>query len=154
MSVRKIYQNKFPYFVTANIRGKEPFFDNIKFAEIAAELLVRAEAKYKIDLYAFVIMPHHIHVLFKTSEYTNLSRVMQRYKSYVYQQWRKELGFVNKVWQKSFDYRIKNNLESFRKSLDYMNNNPKKLLLPKKYYEIPYMYFNDLKIERISKIFY
>jgi len=49
------------------------------------------------------------------------------------------------IWQKRFNTRIINNNEYLATIIDYIENNPIKEHLPKKFQQIPYQYFDRRK---------
>jgi len=153
MTTKRIYQTKYPILITTNTKERFCIFGELECAEIAARSLFFMEDIYKFDLLGYIIMPEHIHVLLMAKKYINMSEIIQRYKSYVYHQMRKQLGVKDKIWQKSFDYRIKNNLGAFLKAIEYIKNNPSKWQLPGKYYKSPYLYINKSKIAKIKRTF-
>ena len=147
MSTRRIYQNKYPYLVTSNVIERFHVFDDDRFAGEISDLFLQGEKIYKYNLFSFVIMPDHFHFLLKTAESNDLSKIMQKIKSIFYKNIREKYLFKDKIWQKSFDFRIKDNKELFMESIAYIKNNPIKWQLPEKYSKIPYIYFNNKKID-------
>jgi REP element-mobilizing transposase RayT len=129
-------------------------FDNISYAAIAADILRRLESIYNFNLYGFVIMPNHIHILLRTTTNGNsFSNIIQKFKSLVYHEFNKKHGVLDKFWQKSFYATIKNSLEECQTTLTYMKNNPIKWELLEIYSHYPYQYFNKQKIKELPDLF-
>jgi putative transposase len=53
------------YFITAATYHKTPFFDNNPKKEILKNILKEKAAKFSVDIFAFVIMDNHYHLLIK-----------------------------------------------------------------------------------------
>ena len=63
MSQRRIYQDEFPYFVTTKTKEGVWFFDETKCAKLLSDIILQACQLKKHILYAYCIMPDHLHVL-------------------------------------------------------------------------------------------
>ena len=67
----------YDYFVTFNTKNRQPYLANPEFANIVAQTIHYHQS---IALFAWVIMPDHVHLLF-TLKTGNLSRAIQSIKS-------------------------------------------------------------------------
>jgi len=63
MTQRRIYQDEYPYFVTTKTKDGIWFFDKIKYAKLLSNIIFQACQLKKFILYAYCIMPDHLHAL-------------------------------------------------------------------------------------------
>lgn len=101
------------------------YLRNPKVAEIVEENLLRfADVKYK--LFAWVIMPNHIHILLRPLEGYSLSEIVHSCKSYTSTKANKVLNRTGKFWfPEPFDRFIRD-YDHFEKAFNYIERNPVK----------------------------
>jgi putative transposase len=76
------------------------------------------------ELYEFVVMPDHIHLLLAPKAGVALERAMQFFKGGFSHRFMKETGSRMEIWQKSFtNHRIRD-LADFEKHRRYIHMNP------------------------------
>src|SRR5574337_1032799 len=88
------------YFVTKSAINRlaegEPFTDGVLMGEGIPQLVIATlrwlHRKEHIDLLAYVVMPDHVHVLFRLRERQELADVMRRFGSYTGRQIAAKLG--------------------------------------------------------------
>jgi putative transposase len=105
------------FFITAITNNRRRIFQTATNAQLFVETLqhYRSEGFYK--LFAFVVMPDHVHLLVTTED---LTTAMQRIKG----------GFSHKlasklpVWQRGFTDHIVLNRNHFDTRRDYIHQNP------------------------------
>jgi REP element-mobilizing transposase RayT len=68
------------FFITTVTRDRYPFFKEAAFCEIFIEQLRLSKKHRDFRLYAFVIMPDHIHIIIHPGEKETISRVMHHLK--------------------------------------------------------------------------
>ncbi len=77
----------------------------------------------RYDLFAFVVMPNHVHVLFRPIFGNSVSEILHSWKSFTSKAISKEMGLAGTLWQKeSFDRCIRNQAH-FIKTVDYIKHN-------------------------------
>ncbi|MCX6152726.1 MAG: transposase [Candidatus Kapabacteria bacterium] len=122
-------------------------------------------SKFDYDLFSFVIMPDHVHIILQpkeieTNKYVNLSKIMQAIKGYAAKQILKHLIQMGKHAQtevselpikhifqaESFDRIIRNDEELFEK-MNYILNNPVKRGLIENGYNYK-CYWDNSKVEQ------
>lgn len=69
------------YFVTASICGWKPLFNNPAYAEIVLNSLDWLRRNQHMKLFAFTIMPTHLHAILKP-EGNKIGEVVQKFGSY------------------------------------------------------------------------
>ncbi|MBI3194682.1 MAG: transposase, partial [Ignavibacteriae bacterium] len=95
MTFRSVQEDEHCYFVTATIVGwKKLFFQNI-FAKIVLDSLQWHRVNTKLKLYAFVVMPNHVHVLVKPLPPVFVQDVLQGFGSFTAHEFLKQLRLQN-----------------------------------------------------------
>jgi putative transposase len=78
----------------------------------------------RYELYVFVVMNDHVHVILRTFKDHQLERLLQSLKSYSANQLHKYFGRTGKIWQaESFDRIVRNEEEYYQKA-KYIYDNP------------------------------
>ncbi|HEX6982417.1 MAG TPA: transposase, partial [Balneolaceae bacterium] len=101
--------------------------------------------KEHYDLYAFTIMPNHVHLVFrhlnisKSSEY-GVTSIMQSIKSYTALECNKVLGRKGVFWQSESYDRVIRDQNELEKTIRYTLNNPVKAGLIDHWQEWSYNY--------------
>lgn len=116
------------YFVTICIQNRRKILGNISKDEIKlsklGELIDKnikdiEEIFEDIIIDEYVVMPNHIHliILINSSNKTNLSRIIKKYKEII----TKEIG--QSIWQRSYYEHIIRNEKEYYKIKEYIQNN-------------------------------
>jgi REP element-mobilizing transposase RayT len=80
--------------------------------------------RYKLS--AWVVMPNHIHYLFRPMAGNPLSDLMKNFKSYTSHKANKLLRRSGQFWQEDYFDRYIRNYEHYEKTIDYIEMNPVK----------------------------
>lgn len=103
----------------------ECFLKERRIAEIVKDSLQKFDGE-RYKLIAWIIMPNHIHLLLKSLNGWELSKILQSFKSFTAQEANKILSRSGKFWMREyFDRRIRD-YEHFEKTVRYIENNPVK----------------------------
>jgi putative transposase len=121
-----LYLDERIYFVTTSTLNKERFFDTRPKKKIITDKLEAAATKYKVRVYAWVILSNHYHFLFRFRENQNLGKL---------------IGFINggssfelnssedkkgrHIWWNYWDNCIRNE-QTFYRRFNYIHHNPVK----------------------------
>jgi putative transposase len=134
------------YFITTRLKQEGHFLTKNE-AEIVANTILDSSTRKEITLYAYVIMPNHIHILLKPI-ICGISKAMQLIKG----RSSRQLGEGN-VWQKGFfDFGILTE-EKFREKFNYIHFNPVKWGLVEKAEDYKYSSALAYKVE-YGEVFY
>ena len=106
-------------------------------AKMVQEALLKFE-NVRYRLYAWVVMPNHLHSLMKRFEGFELSDIMHSLKSYTAHEANKILGRTGKFWWDEYFDRYVRDAEHFKKIMKYIENNPVKAGLCKTAEEWPF----------------
>ncbi|MES2705551.1 MAG: class I tRNA ligase family protein [Verrucomicrobiota bacterium] len=98
--------------------------------EAAISAIVASALKHfdgdRYHLYAAVVMPNHVHVLFQLLGENQISDILQSWKSFTSKQINTKLGGEGRLWQvESYDRLIRNE-RHFGAVVNYIRNNPEK----------------------------
>lgn len=105
-------------FITTNTQGRVRIFANPACARIAAETLYSIQDFYPFFLFAFVIMPDHIHLLLNMPEGSSISKMMGIYKRAV----AFNIG-QGPIWQSRFHIKYPKSIGNIMR---YIHENPVK----------------------------
>ena len=123
--------------MTTNVCRRQKTFLNSQIADIVLSALFFLRDKGYYQLYSFVIMPEHLHLIILPQNKKTLSQIMHSLKSYTAKKINSLLGRSGKIWQDGFYERIIRNEDDLREKATYIENNP----LRKNLVEEPEKYF-------------
>jgi putative transposase len=128
------------YFITTRIKNEGRFLTEHE-AEIVVNTILDSSTRKEITLYAYVIMPNHVHLLIKPTSY-GISKAMQFIKGRSSRQMNE-----GNFWQKGFfDFGILTE-EKFREKFNYIHSNPVKWGLVKEAENYKYSSAMAYKVE-------
>lgn len=123
--MRRVPENRdatgLTFFVTARLETKQPIFKDKGRALFVLNTLNFYRQRGDIDLYGFVIMPDHIHIIVKLNGNITLSWWMDRFKSYI----GRHLG-EGPIWQQGFWSEAIPDYSFLEQKLRYIHDNPVK----------------------------
>jgi len=96
-----------------------------EIAEIVAGSL-RAFDESRYRLYAWCVMPNHVHVIFEPRTTHHLSDIVHSWKSYSAKMANRILGRTGTFWQREYWDRLIRNDEEFSLAVAYVIGNPEK----------------------------
>jgi len=141
MTFSSIHDINHLYFVTASISGWKHLLAEPKYIQIVLDSLVWLQNEKRILLFAFVIMPSHLHLLLKPEGKT-IGEVLQDFGSYTahaflqelrkekrndllkwFHEQRRDVRHEHSIWQ---DIQAKNiySSEFLFQKMEYMHSNP------------------------------
>jgi len=94
-------------------------------AAIMRECLLRGHGT-RYDLFAWVVMPNHVHALVLPYPGVLLSKIVQTWKGYGAHAINQHLGRTGKLWQRDYYDRYMRSDRHFRASIEYIEMNPVK----------------------------
>jgi putative transposase len=118
------YSLPFAYFITICAKDKEKIFCNESLNNEIIDCLKQEREKTGIKVFAYCLMPDHLHILFSPLGSTmNVSRFIGGFKSKTTRMgWKYKIG--DKIWQGRFYDHIVRGSESLKKICEYMLLNP------------------------------
>jgi 3-hydroxymyristoyl/3-hydroxydecanoyl-(acyl carrier protein) dehydratase/REP element-mobilizing transposase RayT len=98
-------------------------FNDVRCAGTVADALRHFDSQ-RYTLYAWCVMPNHVHVVFRASPEHDLSEILHSWKSFTAKECNKVLGRTGEFWQReSFD-RIVRDAADFERRVRYTLDNP------------------------------
>ena len=121
-----IYKDEVIYFVTVRTIKKEKLFNTDEKKKILYQALRKSLENYCYQLYAWIILDNHYHLLFRTREGKNLGKFISNLNSVS----SKNLNKLDKqkgrnIWFQYWDYCIRNE-KDFYSHFNYIHHNPVK----------------------------
>jgi len=138
------------FFVTTTIKEHQKLLSTGALKSKFRKILFESIRRHNIDLYGFVIMSNHFHLLLKVKGGgTGLAKFMQQVKSIS-----AGLLFPERkgIWQARFDDLAIYTLEQFRIKLNYIHNNPVKAGIVGDAEEYVYSSARDWKADAVRTI--
>jgi REP element-mobilizing transposase RayT len=141
MTFPSVHEVNHLYFVTASITGWQHLLSEPKYIQIVLDSLVWLQKEKRILLFAFVIMPSHLHLILKPENKT-IGEVVQDFGSYtahmflqelrkekrndllmLFHEQRRDARHEHSIWQ---DIQAKNiySSEFLFQKMDYIHSNP------------------------------
>ena len=112
------------FFVTSVTWGRRSLFQSERAARLLLDTISNYRERGIFELYEFVIMPDHVHLLLAPKAGVALERTMQFIKGGFSHRFMKETGSRMEIWQRSFtNHRIRDWID-FEKHRRYIHLNP------------------------------
>jgi len=112
-----------PFSITIGTSPRQPVFQDLAFGRACVEELDRVRQQTGHPIFAYCLMPDHVHLLVAATEDVSLPQFIQRWKSVCYKRWR-EAGGERSFWQRSFYERAIRQKEDLRGVARYILMNP------------------------------
>ena len=142
MKYKTVFDEHHLYFVTCTIAGWKPIFADPVYADIVLQSLAWLRRQGHIQLFAFVVMPTHLHAIIKPLTGT-ADQLVQRFASYTAHEILKQLrrdhkaGFLaffrqaaqqdhdreHRIWEEALAKNVYSEAFLFQK-MEYTHNNP------------------------------
>ena len=128
----QIYRRKLPhwrleesvYFLTWRLHRGQPELSPSERSAIVSALRYFNGQRY--ELFAFVVMPDHVHVLMKPHGFS-LQNIVHSWKSFSANRLQREFGREKRIWQEEYYDRIMRDEAEFLEKANYIFNNPAKV---------------------------
>ena len=118
-----LFSEKFDEYLDVGIG--ECYLRNPEIADLVENALKHFDDK-KYRLFAWCVMPNHVHVLLQVFPRHTLGEITHSWKSFTAHEADKILGITGKFWQReSYDHIVRSE-KSFYKIVEYILNNPVK----------------------------
>lgn len=120
---RLLISNACYHIIQRGNQKQNTFLENADF-EKYLQILLHYKIKYGFKLYAFCLMPNHIHLIIELKKINDLSKIMQGV-SLTYVLWfNKKYGKVGHLWQGRFKNMIIQKDRYLIDCLNYIEYNP------------------------------
>lgn len=150
----RIYYNSAAYHICTRGNNKQKILSKDEDKQAFLETLAKYRERLKFKLYAFVIMPNHVHLLIQTQGKVNISKIMQAIMLSYSQKFRNKYDYTGYVWQGRFKSSVLENDQYVKTCINYIHNNPIRAELVKniKDYQFSSHHFYHSGINPISSL--
>jgi len=103
----------------------------------AAKIVIDAWKFYDgtaYDLYDWVVMPNHVHLMIRQYDGKNLGKIIGAWKGYTSKEIAKTFGFTSQIWMAGYWDRMIRDAKHFQIARDYILGNPEKAGLTQGFY--------------------
>jgi putative transposase len=122
-NLKRYHHSEQSHFITFSCHHRRPLFQTDEGKTTFEIALERIRQKFDLRIYAYVIMPEHVHLLVSEPEQGLLSEALKSLKQGVS---RRLLGDGDHFWQKRYyDFNVRN-AHQFSEKLRYIHRNPVK----------------------------
>jgi REP element-mobilizing transposase RayT len=112
------------YFVTWRLARQQVQLSSDERAEVVSAIRHFANERYQ--LFAYVVMNDHVHVLLSPNDAVSLLSIVQSWKSFTANLFQRKHGRRGALWQRSFFEHAVRNDEDLNTKAEYIVNNPAK----------------------------
>lgn len=124
MTKKRIIDSGLCYFVTTVTFQRQLFFKDPKAAWFFIHTLGYHKFIYEYLLYAYVVMPDHIHAIVQPDGKYTISNIMHHVKGTFSRKYNEFTGHKGHVWQEGFYDQIIRGPGHIRKTINYTHQNP------------------------------
>lgn len=114
------------YHVIARANRQEFILQSKGVKILFLQIIKRAKLRFNFTIETFVIMSNHVHILIRPHTNENLSKIMQWILATFAINFNKRLNLIGHVWYDRFHSNIIKNFKQWKKTFDYINENPVK----------------------------
>lgn len=129
-NIRKFGIKRVNHIVIRGVNKQDIFIDKQDKSKFINEILNTKE-KYHYELYAFVIMPNHVHVVIRDKEF-NLPSIMNSLQTRYVSYFNKKYERVGHLFQDRYFNKIIEDENYFKSTIRYIHKNPEKAHIAKR----------------------
>ena len=123
--------------ITIAVQDRQPIFTNPEVASAAVEVLRSHSSRSSIRVYAYCVMPDHVHMIIEPSTNCDIVTFVGQFKNLTLRRaW--SHGVKGSFWQSSFWDRFLRREEALEDVIMYVLNNPIRSGLVEHWREYPY----------------
>ena len=153
-----IRTNLYPYHVYIRTNNKEWFdLPMAEVWELCLNALKTSQKQHKVQIYCFVLMSNHYHLMIKTPE-SNLDKFMYSFNSALSKSIRQKTERINRIFGDRYKWSLIRSNQYYLKVLKYIYYNPMKSNLSAQCQDYPFSTLhyiqkqNELKIKLYQPI--
>jgi putative transposase len=121
---KRVYFNNVVYHVTIRGNNRQMVLKEEEDKEDFLETLNRFKRRFQFELFGFVIMDNHVHMVIGVDNGINISKVMQSIALSYSCKFRHKYEYTGYVWQGRFNSPVIDSDEYIIACLEYIHNNP------------------------------
>lgn len=142
--LKRYYENGYSYFITTVIHDRQPIFFDERNCRILSATIEFFKLVLDYKLFAYCIMPDHLHLMLQSYGAYNISYIMKMIKGNFARKYNKMLSMEGKVWQDRFYDQGMRSADMLLEKIEYIHNNPvraKLVTTPSEYIFSSYNYY-------------
>lgn len=124
--MKHFYEENTPYFITCVTFNRNEIFRNGLGRDLLSNILIYNKFKCKYNIYSFVIMPDHFHLILQPLGEMNISEIMKKIKGNFSRFYNIITGSSGTVLQKGFYDEAIRSEGQLKETMEYIHNNPLK----------------------------
>lgn len=122
--IKRYFEEGYPYFITTITYKRLPIFIDEKMIKIILVTLEYFKLILEYKIYAYCVMPDHIHLVIQSMGKYDISYIMKMVKGSFARKYNKITSKSGTVWQERFfDEGMRNDAVLLTK-IEYVHNNP------------------------------
>jgi S-adenosylmethionine decarboxylase proenzyme len=122
--IDKLFSDKIEAFLDDDSYGSCVFRNN-QAAEIVADALKHFDGE-RYHLFAWCVMPNHVHVVFRQLKHHKLDEILHSWKSFTSNKINKLFNREGELWQREYYDRLIRSQTELENTIKYVANNPRK----------------------------
>jgi putative transposase len=108
LRIGRISERNACYFITTKTLGREPLFMNPAAAGVVMRSIAWMETRHRWNWLCYVLMPDHLHLVFKLRQEGPLGQSMKSFKGFTAVRIQETMRRRDPVWQEGyFDHRVR-----------------------------------------------
>jgi putative transposase len=140
--LKRHYETGYSYLITTVIYDRKPIFFDERNCRILSATIEFFKLVLDYKLFAFCIMPDHLHLILQTYGKYNISYIMKMIKGNFARKYNKMLSIEGKVWQERFYDQGLRSADMLLEKIEYIHNNPVRAKLVASPGEYPFSSYN------------
>jgi len=121
---RRFSGHDVPSLITTNVARHEPLFSDENAAKALVLTLKEAAAETKVTVFAYVIMPDHLHIIAGPTERSSHGQFMRLVKGRFAHRWNRLHDGHGAIWQARFHEKALRTERALLAAIDYVHHNP------------------------------
>ncbi len=122
--LRRYYEEGSAYFITTVKEKRRVIFNDPWACDLFISVLTYNKFVCGYEVYGFVLMPDHVHVVLRPRGEMNISEIMKRVKGNFSRFYNQVTGLSQRVWESGFYDEGIRDQKQLMGTLEYMHNNP------------------------------
>ncbi len=119
--LKRFQQSRQSHFITFTCYHRQPLLDTVAARQTLERALERIRRSFGLQVYGYVVMPDHVHLLLSEPDRDTLANALKSLKQGVA---RRLIGTREHFWQKRYyDFNIRD-YKQFLEKLRYIHRNP------------------------------
>ena len=120
--LKRFHESRQSHYLTLSCQSRKPNFSAPRIYDLFLNRLEETRLRFDMRIYAYVVMPEHVHLLLSEPDKETLAHAMHFLKL----SFTKTLGYKGSFWEKRYYDRNIRDADEFDEKLGYIHRNPVK----------------------------